>query len=195
MWENHKWRLIFIALPCCTPVPPPFLSSLLNHQYHCPPSPHMWSDLSCATKVLLETQLKKISPANITPQGHKASCYCALQVSILQVPRAAPMQKPRDPHPSARHLQQPLPFPGNSQCYFLDPQPTVIHNFTASASFRLQNEENPTPQCKVCPCFPIVWFSAGELKSHKSFSCTSRSKRWADLAHCSMLVLFSIGIP
>lgn len=179
-------------LPYSCPSSLPFFSCSTTSTT-APPSPHMWSDLSCATKVLLETQLKKISPANITPQGHKASCYCALQVSILQVPRAAPMQKPRDPHPSARHLQQPLPFPGNSQCYFLDPQPTV--SFTASASFRLQNEENPTPQCKVCPCFPIVWFSAGEFKSHKSFSCTSRSKRWADLAHCSMLVLFSIGIP
>lgn len=115
MWENHNgvWFLSHSPAMLLSLLPPLLL--LLNPQTHCPPSPHMRSNLSCAAKVQLGTQQKKLSPANITPQGHKAPCHRAVQVSVSQVSRAAPAQTPRDPHTPAGQLRQPPPFPGSSQ--------------------------------------------------------------------------------
>lgn len=137
--RKPQGRLIFILLPCHTPVPPPSLSSPAQPPVPLPSHPHPvpTCGLICLVQQKRSSKLskKKLSPANITPQGHKASCYRALQVSVLQVPRAAPTQTPRDPHPSARHPWQPLPFPGSSQCCS-DPLPRA--SFTAPASFRLK---------------------------------------------------------
>lgn len=165
----------------------------LNHQYHCPPSVHMWSDFSCATKVLLGTQLKKLphkrnptrSQSFLVP-GFAGFYFTRALSSTRTDTKRSPSLSQGSPAATALTGQQPVLLLGSTP-----------HSELHSSSI-LQNEENPPPQCKVCRCFPFVCFSTGELRRHKTFNCTSRSKRWADLDFCSMLAILvnnTIGIP
>lgn len=67
MWENHKWRLIFIALPCRTPVPPPFLSSPAQPLVPLPPqSPYVVWFVLC-NKSAARNSAKKDFPSKHNP--------------------------------------------------------------------------------------------------------------------------------
>lgn len=100
MWENHNGVWFSSHTPDILLSLLPAFLLLLNLQSHCPPSPHMWSSLSCAAKVLLETQ-----PA--WPHHVTEFLFCALQVSISQGPE-------QHPH---RHQGIPIPQPGSSSSH------------------------------------------------------------------------------
>lgn len=147
MWENHNNFWCFspsIAL-LLSLLPPVLL--LLNSQSH----RHMWSNLSCVAEVL-KTQQRKLSLANITQQGRKISCYHALEVAVSQAPQQHLHRDNVEPpcpqqlgstgsQANAQGRQQPALLLGSAF-------QSELHSIY-TVSFRLKNEKNSTPQCKV----------------------------------------------
>lgn len=143
--RKPQQRLIFIPLPCHTPVPPPSLSSPAQPPVPLPPqSPHVVQFVLCKSAAR--------NSANITPLGDRVLVLCfagfyfaSAQSSTRADTKGSPSLSQAAPAATALPRQQPVLLLGSVSRV----------SFTAPAFFTLKNEENPSPQCEFW-CFLIV---------------------------------------